>query len=359
MNKRIICSWVGLVVLSVACTAGLLAVHAPAALMLGSMIAGVLLAIKSIELHVPDNPMMAVQAIIGAMIADSIPGDVLGELSAQWTLVLAGTLWAIVMCILLSLFVAKHQFIPGTNAIWGCSPGGATVMMLMSGAYGADMRIVGFMQYFRVICVVLLASLVAHIWGDPTTGSSGHIGTIEIQFFTHIELWEFAKTIGLILLSIVIAWKLHFTSGPTIIAIVLCLVAQNTGLVKLELPMWLLAISYAIVGWGTGLRFTRQLLLAVFHALPQICLITAMMIALCSSFIGVLVFFAGTDPLTAYLALSPGGVDSVAIIAASCDVDVPFIMSMQVGRLILVILSYPHIAQYMSKKIKFKEKSWE
>ena len=49
----------------------------------------------------------------------------------------------------------------------------------------------------------------------------------------------------------------------------------------------------------------------------------------------------GTDPLTAYLATSPGGADSVAIIAASSNVDVPFVMAMQMARFILVLLVVP------------------
>jgi membrane AbrB-like protein len=58
---------------------------------------------------------------------------------------------------------------------------------------------------------------------------------------------------------------------------------------------------------------------------------------------------AGTDPLTAYLATSPGGADSVAIIAASSKVDMPFVMAMQVGRLILVILIGPSLARIVAR----------
>ena len=45
-----------------------------------------------------------------------------------------------------------------------------------------------------------------------------------------------------------------------------------------------------------------------------------------------LAHFAHVDALTAYLATSPGGADSVAIIAASTKVDMPFIMAMQMAR---------------------------
>ena len=55
----------------------------------------------------------------------------------------------------------------------------------------------------------------------------------------------------------------------------------------------------------------------------------------------------GTDPLTAYLATSPGGADSVAIIAASFKVDLPFVMTMQIGRAIVAILIGPALARFL------------
>ena len=47
---------------------------------------------------------------------------------------------------------------------------------------------------------------------------------------------------------------------------------------------------------------------------------------------------AHVDALTAYLATSPGGLDSVAVIAASTPrVDLPFVLALQSVRLLLVI----------------------
>jgi uncharacterized protein len=57
---------------------------------------------------------------------------------------------------------------------------------------------------------------------------------------------------------------------------------------------------------------------------------------------------AHVDPLTAYLATSPGGADSVAIIAASTKVDVPFVLAMQTTRLVAVILLAPVITRYVA-----------
>ena len=51
--------------------------------------------------------------------------------------------------------------LPGTTAVWGSSPGAATAMVLMADAFGADARLVAFMQYLRVIFVSMAAALIA------------------------------------------------------------------------------------------------------------------------------------------------------------------------------------------------------
>ncbi len=75
------------------------------------------------------------------------------------------------------------------------------------------------------------------------------------------------------------------------------------------------------------------------------------LIALCGGVAVFLVFAAGVDPLTAYLATSPGGADSVAIIAASSNVDISFVMAMQTVRLIAVLFIGPSLTKFVVKRI--------
>ena len=65
------------------------------------------------------------------------------------------------------------------------------------------------------------------------------------------------------------------------------------------------------------------------------------LIVLCGGVAWLMVLATGVDPLTAYLATSPGGSDSIAIIAASTNVDVSFVMAMQTVRMIAVLFLAP------------------
>jgi uncharacterized membrane protein AbrB (regulator of aidB expression) len=59
---------------------------------------------------------------------------------------------------------------------------------------------------------------------------------------------------------------------------------------------------------------------------------------------------AGIEPLTAYLAKSPGGMDSVTIIAASSQVDLSFVMALQVVRFVIVLILGPRLAHFIASR---------
>jgi membrane AbrB-like protein len=110
-----------------------------------------------------------------------------------------------------------------------------------------------------------------------------------------------------------------------------------------------------VIGWSIGLRFTRPILLYAARSFPQILLSIMVLIGLCAIFSIVLAWAAKVDPMTAYLAMSPGGADSVAIIAASSKVDVPFVMALQTSRFVIVLLIGPSLARFIAKRTGFEE----
>ena len=107
--------------------------------------------------------------------------------------------------------------------------------------------------------------------------------------------------------------------------------------------------------WQGAAAKEKEFLLAAKARLadfPQIAAAIFALIAICGLCGAALVVFAGIDPLTAYLATSPGGADSIAIIAASSPVDVPFVMALQTARLILVLAVGPSIARFVANLVR-------
>jgi membrane AbrB-like protein len=336
--------WITLLALSAVLVTLLELAHLPAALLLGPMVAGILVSIRETTLRVTARFLVAAQGIIGCMIGSHIPAAILTELVRDWPLFLLGVLSVIAAASALGWVLMRWRILPGTTAIWGISPGASTPMIVMSEDYGADSRLVAVMQYLRVVIVVMVAAVVARLWGS---GSAPHAASI--VWFPPVAIIPLIASASLAVAAAFVALYLRITAGPFLVPLALGMIAQDMGWLDITLPPWLLAISYAVIGWNVGLRFTRQILLYAARSLPQVLASVIALVLLCGLFAGVLVVVGGIDPLTAYLATSPGGADSVAIIAASTNVDLQFVLAMQTVRLVVVLFTGPSLARFITK----------
>ena len=115
------------------------------------------------------------------------------------------------------------------------------------------------------------------------------------------------------------------------------------------MPFWVPSGASIILGWYVGLGFSRRLLVSAFRMLPRLLVSTVLLISLCGFAAWMMAVFMHTDPLTAYLATSPGGLDSVILIALGSHADVPFVVAVQTMRLFAVILFGPWIARLICR----------
>jgi membrane AbrB-like protein len=338
--------WAILLIVSAAFVLVLELLRLPAALLLGPMAAAILMAALDGKARVPRPLFYAAQAVVGCLIARGLPPSIFGEMQHDWPLFVTAIAAVVGAGLGMGWLMARWQVLPGTTAIWGALPGGATVTVLMAEAYGADIRLVAFMQYLRVVMVATVASIVSALW---TFGSGS--APSAVVWFPAVAWVPFAETLGIAGVGLVIGRTLRIPAGQLLVPLVMALILQDAGLVTIELPPWLLAMSYALVGWSIGMRFSRGILVHAARALPRVAAGVASVIALSGVLAALLVIVAGVDPLTAYLATSPGGADSVAIIAASTQVDMPFVMSMQAARLAIVLVLGPSLLRFLANRV--------
>lgn len=337
--------WLALAGLSVLIVAVLELAALPAALLIGPMLAGILCATGGADLRVPAAGFTGAQAVLGCFIATSIEPAFFVTFLGDWPVLLGAALATLIASALLGLLVSRFGSLPGTTAVWGSAPGAASAMVVMAEAFGADPRLVAFMQYLRVLMVSASAALIARFWvGDADPSGSG------VVWFPELLLPDFPATIVIAVVGMFVGRAARLPAygfmGPLILGTALHL----AGYVTLQVPEWLLAISLAFVGWSIGLRFTRETVRHAARALPQVAGAILLLIAACAAIALLLSMVTGADPLTAFLATSPGGMDSVAIIAAaSAGVDMSFVMTLQMARFLIVLIVGPPLARLVAR----------
>ena len=264
-SRRAIGHWLILLLLSVLFSSLLLRIHLPAALLLGPLIAGLILSLRGVKLSIPRPCYLAAQAIVGCMIARAINPSVFGVLFNNWALVLAILLTTLAISGLTGWLLVRYSALPGATGAWGSSPGGASAMVVMAQEYGADVRLVALMQYLRVLFVVGAAALVVRY----ALGNEAQEMTQDIVWFPSLTL-NFPFTLLLTAVACWLGMRLRIPSGAMLLPMLLGALAQGGGWLMLELPEWLLAMAYAVLGWTVGLQFNKAIFLLALKTLPQI-----------------------------------------------------------------------------------------
>lgn len=317
----------------------------PAAVLLGAMFGGITLAANGRALQMPKWLFVLAQAVLGAMLARLLTTELFATLSQHLLAFVAVVASVFGLAVLIGVVLTKLGVVPGNAALWGSFPGAASVMVVMSEAYGADSRIVAFMQYLRVLLVTLAATVVARL-------AFGHVNHAAVPMFGAIDLPSFAVTCVVMVLSAVIAAKARLRAGPMLITMGIFTVLQNHAGLHIELPRWLLVAAWSALGWMIGLRFTRDILRYVGRAFPRVLLGVVVLISLCGV-LGMTVARAmHLDLLSAYFATSPGGADAIAVLATNTNVAVSLVMAIQLGRTIVVMLIGPRLAKWLAPRLE-------
>jgi membrane AbrB-like protein len=319
----------------------------PASFLIGPMLVAMVFAVKGARLSVARPGLLCAQAIVGCLVARALDPSILDTIAEDWAAILLVVMTTVVASTFAGWLIARTHLLPGTTAAWGCSPGAATGMVAMSEEFGADPRLVAFMQFLRVTLVVITATLVPRLVFGVTAADHA---AADVQNFAD-QLPDLAATLALAAGGGLAARLLPIPSGGVFVPLIIAAVLQGTGLITITLPPWLLVIAFGAIGLWVGLRFERETVLYALRAMPVMLVGIISLILLCGVSAVMLVWLVDTDPLTAFLATVPGGVDAIAIIAVDTNADISFVLALQTVRLFVVIVTGPMLAKLICRLV--------
>ncbi|MBM0106606.1 AbrB family transcriptional regulator [Steroidobacter sp. S1-65] len=348
--------WLSLIVLTVALVTALDAVHVPAALLLGPMLASIVFAVSGSNIRLPRGFTIGAQAILGCLIAQAIDAQLMAIIGAHWMILVGFSLATLVLAAALGWWITRAGWLPGTVAIWGLSPGAASSMVLLADDFGADRRVVALMQYSRIALVALAAILVAKSIGHPSLPPPHEMSNAATsQWLTLPPAVSLFATTALAAMGVALSIFLRKAALALFIPAFAGAALQAAGWIHLSTPPLLAALAFGAVGMYVGLSFNREMLIHSLSALPKMFVAVVTMIVLCGLLsLAFCKLLPGADPLTAYLALSPGGIDAAVIIATSTNVSLPLILASQFVRLLIVIAGAPALAKWLARRMEHR-----
>jgi hypothetical protein len=241
--------------------------------------------------------------------------------------------------------VAKLQ--PGT-ALLGTLPGGAGEMIAMSDSLGADVRLVTVMQYGRLLAILVTISIVGHFAGASAGG--GHPVTLAAAVHPVAPLHYLISAI-IALIGAMIGTGFRIPAGTIIIPAALAGVAGIIGVPAAPWPAAVLAAAYLVFGLQIGSQFDATVVEQLKRLGFLVVLSNFFLLAASAVLAIVLTPVLKIDLLSAYLAATPGGLDSVAAMATDLRADAALILAVHSLRLISVLIVGPFLVQIVARRL--------
>ncbi len=338
--------WVQLLIVSVIIAALMQKIHLPAALFLGPLVAGVIFGARGAGLKVNQKLFYVAMGVVGCMMGNLITTESLNVFVHKWPLFFAIIFTTIFASSVVGYVMTRMRVLPDSVAVWGTSVGASIPMIIMAEAHGADPRLVAFMHYIRVLLAAAVSGFLAWYWLGATP-----VAVHQPEWFAPVDWLRFLETAAIAAVAAFAGTKIRLPAGQFLGPCFTIATLKASGVFQPELPYALLSSTYVLIGWALGLGFTKEILIYSIRVLPQIVGSILLMICVCIGLAAALVFGAGIDPVTAYLATSPGSTDSIAIIAAETKtVDASFVTAMQLMRMFILLFFAPTIAGFVAKR---------
>lgn len=336
--------WALLIAITVAVTVPLNALGVPSAALFAALLVGIALALTSLApARVPRTAGLAAQGVLGVYIGTMVHRDALTALGSYWPIVLGVAVATLALSIGAGALLGLNRDISPLTGSLALVAGGASGLVAIARELGGDDRVVAVVQYLRVALITasmpVVVTLVYH--AAKTGGSHAPAQTGSAPWYVSLGL------LVAIVLAGATAGRLARLPGsgllgPMAVTIALELTGTSFGL---AVPMALVQLGYAVIGWQAGVAFTRESMRAIGRAMPiALGLIVALNLA-CAGLGVLLAHVTGISPLEGYLSTSPGGIYAVLATAVETGSNVTFVVAAQVVRVLLMLFAAPLIAR--------------
>jgi uncharacterized protein len=322
------------------------AVGLPSSFLFGALLVGLAVAIVwPGRFAFPARAFTAGQAVAGVTLGAYLQSSALQAVGRSWLPVLLASAATLMLSIGAGVVLARFTATDTRTAALGMVAGGASGIVGMADDLGGDDRLVAFMQYARVLLVVLITPLLVpiafagHHAGSAAAIQNGPAFGRPSDWIAAIAL-SIAGAVGGRLVRVPGAALL----GPMILAGVVTLASIGGGF---TVPPVLAQTAFAVIGMRIGLRFTVETVRLVGRlVLP----VTLCILALLVGCFGLAVALDLTTPaslLDAYLATTPGGLYAVLAVAFGAGANTTFIIAVQALRVLVMVLLAPVMVRWL------------
>ncbi|MEJ2633354.1 MAG: AbrB family transcriptional regulator [Acidihalobacter sp.] len=312
--------------------------------LLGAILGSAAAAMSGLPVGLPRWLRNAVLVIVGLMIGSSIHPGTLANV-VHWPVSMAAVALYVAACTA-SLYVLLRRFagFDPVTAYFAAAPGGFMAMTVIGGSMGGREHSIALTHAIRVVLVVFTIVISYHLLFGVRTGIAPSAAGVMLSLPQALAL------VGIGGLGWALGKLLRIPAGPMLGPLLLMAAAQLSGLPLPALPQAPLLVAELVIGSGIGSDFAgvrpRELLRGITISFIG----TAWMLLLSVLFSLVLVRLTGLPFDALFLALSPGGLSGISLIAVALGIEPAFVTAHNLLRILIIMLAGPLVFRFIKPR---------
>lgn len=335
-GDRIILRWAVVIPLSLSLGWVFTLLNVPAAWILaGILAAGASALINGAELPVNKVLYSFGAGIVAVLAAVPLATETLDNLLGYVLPSLVVAAFTILIGLLTGYLLSRFQRgVSRETGMISMLAGGAAFMPAIAREIGADIRFVSLTQYLRLLVVAVSLPLVTSVLPRDELATRIPESTIEQPW------WMIAVIVVIALIGGPIARRVKLpvpsVLGPLLITI--AILSMLPVDLNLNPPEPLRVIAFLSIGWLCGGTMSKDSLRHFARQLPTICLFIIALIVGCALLAFPIARWVGITYFDAYLATSPGAMDTVLAISSETGTS-PAVVTIQLIRMMLILFA--------------------
>jgi uncharacterized protein len=316
----------------------------PSSYLFGALLCGIGAALLAPDrLAIPRPAFSCALAVAGVVLGTLLDSSSLDAIADGWLPLALVTAATLAISLAAGAALARATSLDLPTAALGMVAGGAAGIVGISGELGADDRLVAFMQYLRVLLIVLLTPVLTAI---AFPGAAAHAaGAAEpVLGSAHGWLLTLAASSAGAALATLTRMPGGWLLGPMGVAAVLALAVPGG---EFDVPPLAREVAFALIGLQVGLKFTLETIRLLGRLLAPVLVAVFGVLASCGLLALVLDAASDVSLRDAYLATTPGGVYAVLAVALGTDANAAFILAAQGLRLVVMVALAPVAVRWM------------
>lgn len=303
--------------------------HIPLPWMLGSMFGVACITLAGQVYPQPKWARRSAQVFIGSALGLFFTPLIFQQLWSLLPWISIGAASVILMSLLVAPLLQKMAGLDGATTLYAIALGGASEMSAQAQEVGADAPMVALSHTVRIVLVMLTTSLIAGASGGamPLPDTTAH--HLSLSNAAVLLIGSYLMGMLFVRLRIGSAWKL----GALLVGALFALSGMQG-----RWPQEGIVVAQMVIGWGLGQNMTRSFFTRAPLAMLAMAASTLLLMAGCMGMAWFLSQQVNIPLTTAFLAMAPGGMTEMGLIAKLFGLAVPTVITFHLLRMVFALL---------------------